>query len=312
MSDKESAQDYLSRVSRVVRADEGIWRENIDEQVVGKVLRSPTKKYDYIVIAIEESNDLEKYSFDDLMGSLLAHEERVNRSSEKKEEQAFVSKEKLFLTSNGAQETAGNVWYIDSGCSNHMSSTKSLFKDLDESRISKVRLGDDKQLSVEGVGTVAVKTEQGNIKLLHHVQYVPQLAYNLLSVGQLLESGFSLSFDNNSCEIKDKKSNEIVAMTSMGRNKMFSLDLVKSMGRALTSERRMIRPDCGILGMATLMFKGVNRELTAPYTPEQNGVAERKNRTVVEMARRLFKIEYLMRFGREGGQMWNISECLGA
>jgi len=30
---------------------------------------------------------------------------------------------------------------------------------------------------------------------------------------------------------------------------------------------------------------GIHRELTAPRTPEQNGVAERKNRTVVEMAR---------------------------
>ena len=34
---------------------------------------------------------------------------------------------------------------------------------------------------------------------------------------------------------------------------------------------------------------GIQRQLTAPYTPEQNGVAERKNRTVVEMARSLLK-----------------------
>lgn len=34
---------------------------------------------------------------------------------------------------------------------------------------------------------------------------------------------------------------------------------------------------------------GIHKELTAPYTPEQNGVAERKNRTVVEMARSLLK-----------------------
>lgn len=38
---------------------------------------------------------------------------------------------------------------------------------------------------------------------------------------------------------------------------------------------------------------GIRRELTAPYTPEQNGVAERKNRTVVEMARRLQKAKGL-------------------
>lgn len=30
---------------------------------------------------------------------------------------------------------------------------------------------------------------------------------------------------------------------------------------------------------------GIRRELTAPYTPQKNGVAERKNRTIVEMAR---------------------------
>ncbi|PKA47383.1 Retrovirus-related Pol polyprotein from transposon TNT 1-94 [Apostasia shenzhenica] len=31
-------------------------------------------------------------------------------------------------------------------------------------------------------------------------------------------------------------------------------------------------------------IEGINRQLTAPYTPQQNGTAERKNRTLVEMA----------------------------
>ena len=31
--------------------------------------------------------------------------------------------------------------------------------------------------------------------------------------------------------------------------------------------------------------EGIQRKLTTPYTPEQNGIAERKNRTIVEMAR---------------------------
>ena len=34
---------------------------------------------------------------------------------------------------------------------------------------------------------------------------------------------------------------------------------------------------------------GIQRQLTAPYTPQQNGVLERKNRTIVEMARSLLK-----------------------
>ncbi|KAA0059765.1 integrase [Cucumis melo var. makuwa] len=38
---------------------------------------------------------------------------------------------------------------------------------------------------------------------------------------------------------------------------------------------------------------GIHRELTTPYTPEQNGVAERKNRTVVEMARSMLQMKSL-------------------
>lgn len=34
---------------------------------------------------------------------------------------------------------------------------------------------------------------------------------------------------------------------------------------------------------------GINRHFTAPYTPQQNGVVERRNRTVVEMARSYLK-----------------------
>lgn len=39
--------------------------------------------------------------------------------------------------------------------------------------------------------------------------------------------------------------------------------------------------------------KGIRRQLTARYTPQQNGVAERKNRTIVEMARSMLKAKSL-------------------
>jgi transposase InsO family protein len=34
---------------------------------------------------------------------------------------------------------------------------------------------------------------------------------------------------------------------------------------------------------------GIRRQFTAPYTPQQNGVVERKNRTIMEMTRALMK-----------------------
>ena len=39
--------------------------------------------------------------------------------------------------------------------------------------------------------------------------------------------------------------------------------------------------------------EGIQRELTAPYTPEQNGIAERKNRTIVEMTRSMLQVRRL-------------------
>lgn len=62
-----------------------------------------------------------------------------------------------------------------------MSCSKSLFKNLDESMKSEVRLGNDTTIKVEGLGTVAIKTEQGDTKLISDVQFVPTLAYNLFS-----------------------------------------------------------------------------------------------------------------------------------
>ena len=45
-----------------------------------------------------------------------------------------------------------------------MSSSRSLFKELDEFKKSKVRLGDNKKFQVKGKGTITVKTNNGNVK----------------------------------------------------------------------------------------------------------------------------------------------------
>lgn len=49
--------------------------------------------------------------------------------------------------------------------------------------------------------------------------------------------------------------------------------------------------------------EGVQRHLTAPYMPQQNGVVERRNRTVVAMVRSMLKSMHMPRsFWREAGR----------
>ena len=42
--------------------------------------------------------------------------------------------------------------------------------------------------------------------------------------------------------------------------------------------------------------EGIKREWTAPYNPEQNGVAERKNRTIVEAVRAMLYDQDMSKF----------------
>lgn len=110
----------------------------------------------------------------------------------------------MFYACHAASEARSDTWYIDSGCSNHMTSNEKIFQDIDKSVTTKVKLGDGSLVEAEGLGTIAVNTKKGT-RLISDVLLVPKLDTSLLSVGQMIEKGYSLVFEGDSCTIYDTK-----------------------------------------------------------------------------------------------------------
>ena len=86
------------------------------------------------------------------------------------------------------------VWAVDSRCSNHMTSCKEFFSTLDENFHTTICLGNNSTIQVMEKETVDIKTRNGFVESISNVFYIPDLKANLLSIGQLQEKGYVITF----------------------------------------------------------------------------------------------------------------------
>ena len=100
----------------------------------------------------------------------------------------------ILITCNVAQESSKEVWFLDSGCSNHMSASKEIFSAIDESIKSEVKLGNDHQILVMGKVSISIRTKKGEEKKIPNIYYVPGLQHSLISIGQLVQKGYNIHF----------------------------------------------------------------------------------------------------------------------
>ncbi|KAG8488945.1 hypothetical protein CXB51_017000 [Gossypium anomalum] len=118
-------------------------------------------------------------------------------------------------------------WLIDSGCTHHMASDKSMFRELDTSFVSKVRISNGELLEAKGNGKAVICTQSGN-KTISEVLYVPDIDQNLLSVGQLLEKGYSIIFERKTYMINDSFGQELVTVAMYDRSFILNVNQLQA------------------------------------------------------------------------------------
>src|SRR3954453_16753413 len=111
-------------------------------------------------------------------------------------------------------------WYLDSGCSRHMTGRRSMFQDLVLKYGGEVKFGGDQKGKIIGSGTISI----GNSPSITNVLLVEGLTHNLLSISQLCDNGYDIIFNQNYCKTVSQKDGSIL-FTRKRKNNIYKIDI---------------------------------------------------------------------------------------
>ncbi|GKE46846.1 hypothetical protein Tco_1478104 [Tanacetum coccineum] len=105
-----------------------------------------------------------------------------------------------------------SVWYLDSGCSRHMTGVKQYLHRYSKESGPKVVFGDNSLEDTEGYGSVNC-----NGITFTKVSYVNGLKHNLISISQLCDANFKVLFTKTQGTILNEK-DEVVLIALRRRD----------------------------------------------------------------------------------------------
>ncbi|KAJ9543904.1 hypothetical protein OSB04_023611 [Centaurea solstitialis] len=224
---------------------------------------------------------------------------------------------KLNRLTEGNPDRNENLWHVDTGCSRHMTGNRFSLENFTTFNGGYVAFGDNPR-----GGKVSRKGKVTGGKLtLEDVYYVDQLRYNLMSVSQVCDKKLFTLFSETECMILSPKfvvDESFILLRTPRKDNVYCLDLngmpsevvnclfsKASMTESSLWHRRMGHMNIKTMNLlvknqlvrglppkeftlddhCVACLKGIERQFSAPRTPQQNGVAERRNRTLIEAAR---------------------------
>ncbi|XP_019432069.1 PREDICTED: uncharacterized protein LOC109339126 [Lupinus angustifolius] len=339
MEEGEKVADFFTRLITHINSMKACGEKMTDATIVEKILRTVSPKFDYVVVAIEESRRVENMKIEELQGSLEAHEQRLNemitdRSSHqvlqmqttkkggfcaknssrtqgrypdmkgrknyvnnsdqpeqsirrfgqkqfkgmrrkvdkkkvrcyncdkfghystecleptknqqqikqdseanlvKEENEDFEEEVVQLMMTTECKSQRNDTWYLDSGCSNHMTGHKEWLVNFDSSKRNKVKFADNRVVITEGSGDIPLKMKYGSKAYITDVLFVPEMKTNPISLGQLHEKGFSMELNDGVMSVYDKLKMKIL-QAPLSNNRTFQIKLGIAESQCLKAE----------------------------------------------------------------------------
>ncbi|KAI3730158.1 hypothetical protein L6452_18834 [Arctium lappa] len=97
------------------------------------------------------------------------------------------------------------MWYLDSGCSKHMTGQKGMLTNFTEKYCGTVRFGNDQFSPILGYGNMV-----HDKVTITKVSYVEGLRHNLFSIGQFCDKGLEVNFNAKRCSVRTEEGKELL------------------------------------------------------------------------------------------------------
>eukprot|EP00170_Pyropia_yezoensis_P002164 contig_9108_g2168 len=181
-------------------------------------------------------------------------------------------------------------WIIDSGASHHMTGNVHALTDIHATGPVSITVASGLKTVATTAGTARVTLDTGmgpKSTVLRDVLLAPGLAVNLFSIKSIMTHGCLAFFSNGGVTVNTKEN-----VCFQGRTR--GAATVKAWEAAVGRPAKMYRTDRGAEFQNRGMDKWASEEgfvhqMTAPYTPQQNGKAERFNRSFMEKVTTVMK-----------------------
>ncbi|XP_050908772.1 uncharacterized protein LOC127122490 [Lathyrus oleraceus] len=195
-------------------------KSNENHNNEAKIAREEVDDEDTLLVMITE----ESYGITDVPGSSHSSDSLRDNSCTVPEnsEKMHSDRSALVTVRDGVQ--GRDEWYLDSGCSTHMTGRRDWCVQINQATKSKVKFADDTTLSAEGVGDVLIGKRNDGHSRIKDVLYIPGIKCNLLSIDQLLERGYKIRLEDKILCVLDSNG-VLILKAPMTANRTFKVEL---------------------------------------------------------------------------------------